>query len=171
MNPTITEHDWRFPRRPDAWSKPQAQNHAAAHRKLGASAGIANNSNGQHIFREVNADLNRTYSAAKEGLLDSSLFPSLLDTGMEPEQSLEQMQQEDPLATQIWKFFSKTKQQLPHQDRMENLTWRMMAVTMRRKKQEEEERKNSARYLTICSFYSLLFRRWLLTRQFENMTC
>lgn len=168
MNPTITEHDWRFPRRPEAWAKPLAQNHASAHRKPGAGSGAA--VNGQHIFREVNADLNRTYSAAKDGLLDSSLFPSLLDTGMEPEQSLEQMQQEDPLATQIWKFFSKTKQQLPHQDRMENLTWRMMAVTMRKKKQEEEERKNSARYLTsvhFIRFYSSL----ALTRQFENMTC
>ncbi|CRK29974.1 hypothetical protein BN1723_014308, partial [Verticillium longisporum] len=50
----------------------------------------------------------------------------------------ELLQQEDPLATQVWKFFSKTKQSLPNQERMENLTWRMMAMNMKKKRQEEE---------------------------------
>ncbi|KAJ6786995.1 hypothetical protein PWT90_04128 [Aphanocladium album] len=53
------------------------------------------------------------------------------------------MQSEDPLAAQVWKFFTKTKQNLPNQQRMENLTWRMMALSMRKKQQEQRSRENS----------------------------
>ncbi|OBT49918.1 hypothetical protein VE04_09684, partial [Pseudogymnoascus sp. 24MN13] len=42
------------------------------------------------------------------------------------------------LATQIWRLYSKTKKQLPNQERMENLTWRMMAMSLRKRRQEEE---------------------------------
>ncbi|ERS98168.1 hypothetical protein HMPREF1624_04949 [Sporothrix schenckii ATCC 58251] len=45
--------------------------------------------------------------------------------------SPEEMQKQDPLATEIWRFFSKTKQQLPNMERMENLTWRMMHVKLK----------------------------------------
>ena len=44
----------------------------------------------------------------------------------------EQMQKNDPLGTQIWKLYSRAKTQLPNAERMENLTWRMMAMNMRR---------------------------------------
>ena len=50
------------------------------------------------------------------------------------------MQKKDPLAAQIWRMYSKTKKQLPHAERMENLSWRMMAMTLRKKKQEEAAR-------------------------------
>ncbi|KAL7773725.1 hypothetical protein CFE70_003692 [Pyrenophora teres f. teres 0-1] len=42
------------------------------------------------------------------------------------------MQKNDPLGTQIWKLYSRAKTQLPNAERMENLTWRMMAMNMRR---------------------------------------
>ena len=152
MNPTITEHDWRFPRRPDKYTP---QHHHPAHRKPGAVGpgyGAANGDD-QQTFREMNADVNRTYSTAKNGLLNPSLFPSLPDSAIEASQSLERMREEDPLATQIWKFFTKTKQQLPNQQRMENLTWRMMALSMRKKQQQEEERKqNNNRYVPPALF-------------------
>ena len=45
------------------------------------------------------------------------------------------MQKKDPLATQIWKLYSKTKTRLPNQERMENLTWRMMAMSLKRREQ------------------------------------
>ncbi|CAK7564074.1 MAG: Sodium- and chloride-dependent GABA transporter 1 [Sporothrix epigloea] len=45
--------------------------------------------------------------------------------------SPEEMQKQDPLATEIWRFFSRTKQMLPNQERMENLTWRMMHVKLK----------------------------------------
>lgn len=47
------------------------------------------------------------------------------------------MQKKDPLGTQIWKLYSKTKTQLPNQERMENLTWRMMAMNLKRKQNEQ----------------------------------
>lgn len=32
----------------------------------------------------------------------------------------------DPLMAEVWRFFTQTKQRLPHKERMENMTWRMM---------------------------------------------
>jgi GATA-binding protein len=59
----------------------------------------------------------------------------LTDIGPDPEQ----MAKEDPLATQVWKMYARTKANLPHAQRMENLTWRMMALALKKKKEEEEE--------------------------------
>ncbi|KAG6812608.1 hypothetical protein H0H92_001959 [Tricholoma furcatifolium] len=50
-----------------------------------------------------------------------------------------QLAKQDPLATQVWKMYARTKATLPHAQRMENLTWRMMALALRKKKEEEEE--------------------------------
>lgn len=49
------------------------------------------------------------------------------------------MAKEDPLATQIWKMYARTKANLPHAQRMENLTWRMMALALKKKKEDEEK--------------------------------
>jgi GATA-binding protein, other eukaryote len=49
--------------------------------------------------------------------------------------SLEEMRRKDPLGTQIWKLYSKTKTRLPNQERLENLTWRMMAMNLKRREQ------------------------------------
>jgi len=40
---------------------------------------------------------------------------------------LDVMQRRDSLQVHIWKHYSNTNEQLPNQDRIENLTWRMMA--------------------------------------------
>ncbi|GAB1524414.1 hypothetical protein RhiTH_007568 [Rhizoctonia solani] len=40
---------------------------------------------------------------------------------------------EHPLAAQVWKIYAKTRATLPHQQRMENLTWRMMAMALKKK--------------------------------------
>lgn len=57
------------------------------------------------------------------------------DTGPDPGQ----LAREDPLATQVWKMYARTKATLPHAQRMENLTWRMMALALKKKKEEDEE--------------------------------
>jgi GATA-binding protein len=49
----------------------------------------------------------------------------------------EQLAKEDPLATQVWKMYARTKANLPHAQRMENLTWRMMALALKKKKDDE----------------------------------
>ncbi|EIW70759.1 hypothetical protein TREMEDRAFT_73557 [Tremella mesenterica DSM 1558] len=48
----------------------------------------------------------------------------------------EEMAKKDPLATQIWKVYARGRDNLPNGMRMENLTWRMMHLTL--KKQEED---------------------------------
>jgi GATA-binding protein len=47
----------------------------------------------------------------------------------------------DPLATQVWKAYAKAKGGLPNGPRMENLTWRMMHLTM--KKPEDNGKSQS----------------------------
>lgn len=53
----------------------------------------------------------------------------------------EKLAREDPLATQVWKMYAKTKATLPHGQRMENLTWRMMALALKKKREDEEKSK------------------------------
>jgi len=147
FNPTtssatsITEHDYRFPRRPDK--------NDIGHQ--GFSAFEANSLQSDTNFASptdssANAldklDLSGGNSARKD-LLRENFFRTWKDdaAGEEPE-TPEEMQKKDPLATQIWRLYSKTKRQLPNQERMENLTWRMMAMSLRKRQQEEE----AARY-------------------------
>lgn len=68
-------------------------------------------------------------NAASEGSSDSA------------DQEVGQLAKEDPLATQVWKMYAKTKAGLPNQQRMENLTWRMMALALKKKEKEEKERE------------------------------
>ncbi|KAL3955042.1 hypothetical protein ACCO45_010605 [Purpureocillium lilacinum] len=121
MDPTTTEHDYRFP----------AGRIAAA-----AAAALTTRA---PTKRDL---IDRAYASANDNLLGTALFPSLQS---DSPQSVDEMQDDDPLATQVWKFFKATKQQLPNQQRMENLTWRMMALSMRKKKQLEEEEEQRRR--------------------------
>lgn len=116
MDPTSTEHDFRFPRRPDP--------------------------DPPHGLRDAHAaGLNRP---SPFRLLGDALFPALQSAALDPPDSLDQMQRDDPLATQVWKFFKSTKQLLPNQQRMENLTWRMMALGMRNSRRLDHEPPSSS---------------------------
>lgn len=61
---------------------------------------------------------------------------------LDHEVDLGRLAKEDPLATQVWKMYARQKAQLPHAQRMENLTWRMMALALKKKK-DEESRMNA----------------------------
>ncbi|KAI9437758.1 hypothetical protein H4582DRAFT_1815298 [Lactarius indigo] len=67
--------------------------------------------------------------------------PDLHSTALSPTDASqcdpEQLAKEDPLATQVWKMYARTKANLPHAQRMENLTWRMMALALKKKKDDE----------------------------------
>lgn len=79
-------------------------------------------------------------SIAKGALLGDSVFPDWHDGApRDAVDSPDEMQRKDPLATQIWKLYSRTKSQLPNQERMENLTWRMMAMSLKRQERERAE--------------------------------
>ncbi|KAF8161063.1 hypothetical protein B0H34DRAFT_673105 [Crassisporium funariophilum] len=60
----------------------------------------------------------------------------------DPEIDPEQLAKDDPLATQVWKMYARTKVTLPHAQRMENITWRMMALALKKKKEEEEAKQS-----------------------------
>ena len=63
--------------------------------------------------------------------------PSISESTLAQPASPEEMAKRDPLATQVWKAYAKARGPLPNGVRMENLTWRMMHLTL--KKAEEEE--------------------------------
>ncbi|KAF4997673.1 hypothetical protein FGRMN_3705 [Fusarium graminum] len=142
MNPTITEHDFRFPRRPSAWTTTTTY-HAPTQRS-GQSSHNPNSRDPSASFKEHKTDMAGTYSLARQGLGGTALFPFLQNGLADSDRNVDRMQQDDPLATQVWKFFARTKQQLPSQHRMENLTWRMMALGMRKHKEEQQQRQDEA---------------------------
>ncbi|CAG7927329.1 unnamed protein product [Penicillium olsonii] len=82
-------------------------------------------------------------SNAKDGVLGSPIFPEWTH-GAPRGDSPDEMQRKDPLAAQIWKLYTRTKSQLPNQERMENLTWRMMAMNLKRKEREQQEQQARA---------------------------
>lgn len=84
--------------------------------RLGLDADLFQSAQGRLTRDDVFADLRRGADGS-----EASATPG----------SPEEMQKQDPLATEIWRFFSKTKQQLPNMERMENLTWRMMHVKLK----------------------------------------
>ncbi|KAG1777746.1 hypothetical protein EV702DRAFT_969303 [Suillus placidus] len=55
----------------------------------------------------------------------------------------EKLAKQDPLATQVWKMYARQKANLPHAQRMENITWRMMALALKKKKEEEDAAANA----------------------------
>ncbi|KAH7556448.1 hypothetical protein J3E72DRAFT_33220 [Bipolaris maydis] len=78
-------------------------------------------------------EISPSQDSARRGVLQDAIFPAFgNDAGSPGAESPEQMQKNDPLGTQIWKLYSRAKTQLPNAERMENLTWRMMAMNMRR---------------------------------------
>ncbi|KAI8884993.1 hypothetical protein K501DRAFT_284564 [Backusella circina FSU 941] len=54
---------------------------------------------------------------------------------------------EDPLSSQIWKVYSQAKDSLPNGSRMENLSWRLMAKTLRLKEGKPTETSKSVQVL------------------------
>ncbi|KAL8668689.1 MAG: hypothetical protein Q9168_006694 [Polycauliona sp. 1 TL-2023] len=76
-------------------------------------------------------------SQTQRNVLGNAVFPDWRDDATSADLiHPDEMQKKDPLGTQIWKLYSRTKTQLPNQERMENLTWRMMAMNLKRKEQE-----------------------------------
>lgn len=84
-------------------------------------------------------DLSPTEDAARKGVLRDSFFPTWRDDASSADlESPEDLQRKDPLGIQIWKLYSRTKTQLPNQERMDNLSWRMMSMNLKRQEQERK---------------------------------
>ena len=142
MNPTTTEHDYRFPRRPMDVDE-SADGGPLKPEQDGTTTSISGDSGAGDLsasLQEFRWDLDSTYHSAQNSLFKTDSFPTFHDGMAGMSDSPEELQRQDPLATQVWRFFSKTKQMLPNQERMENLTWRMMHLNMRKRAQTEEAR-------------------------------
>lgn len=130
---SITEHDFRFPRRPED---------NRLHQAPFSFTSQFSNDFATPSGSDDKLDPSVLENAAREELMRETFFPTWKDdaSGADSLDSPDEMQKKDPLATQIWRLYSKTKKQLPNQERMENLTWRMMAMNLRKRKQEEAAR-------------------------------
>lgn len=126
-----TEHDFRFPRRP-ADEKDSAKTTATSPLSI-AQTEVEGVKSRLETFTENSI-------ANKELLREPFLSSWKDDAAGQGYDSPEEMQRKDPLGTQMWRLYIKTKQQLPNQERMENLTWRLMAMKLRQRKQEEAAR-------------------------------
>lgn len=156
LNPTSTEHDYRFPRRPEAAadsgsgamkfdqskdSAAAASNNTttAAASSMAKKTTIDSSSGMRNSLKELRFDLSRTIDDAQGKLSKTQAFSGFRDGIAGMSDSPDDLAKDDPLATQIWRYFAKTKQSLPNQERMENLTWRMMHVNLRKQVQKAEE--------------------------------
>jgi hypothetical protein len=77
--------------------------------------------------------------------MDQLLSDSLLFPPRKPDTEPEDGKKKDPLASKVWRMYTKAKDTLPNGSRMENLTWRMMAMTLTKKKLAEEAAEQAAK--------------------------
>jgi GATA-binding protein, other eukaryote len=128
---SITEHDFRFPRRP--LDRPLHQQEPSF------SIESPKNFNRAAFNTDDKLDFSAVESVARKELLRG--FPVWKEDVAELElESLDEMQKKDPLATRVWRLYTKAKKQLPNQERLENLTWRMMAMNLRKRMREDTSR-------------------------------
>jgi GATA-binding protein, other eukaryote len=132
----MTEHDFRFPRRPND-SPSFGASDAASPTNSKASADL------RASLQELKLDISTTYATAQHELLRSEPFPAFgsdVDGGLG---KLDEARKHDPLAiqvwSQVWKFYAQTKQLLPDQHRMENLTWRMLQMKAQKSRREQNK--------------------------------
>lgn len=154
---SITEHDFRFPRRPAGSFSDEAFPSTASPSTANTSVTPQSATATYYNFADSGAseldklDFSAASSARKE-LLRESFFPTWKDDAADNSlDSPDEMQKKDPLATQIWRLYSKTKKQLPNSERMENLTWRMMAMNLRKAREQEAAARYAKRnHLSPC---------------------
>lgn len=101
-----------------------------------------------NLSRRSTAETQSRRSTGLADEMDAAALPAKLnmsrrgsagaeDDDLDPNLDPDEMTKKDPLATQVWKMYAKQRSQLPNGARMENLTWRMMAMTLRKKKEHE----------------------------------
>jgi hypothetical protein len=72
-------------------------------------------------------------TSATTRMADQVLSCSLFDQPMENSaDQADKDKKKDPLSSQVWRMYTKAKDTLPNGSRLENLTWRMMAMTLKK---------------------------------------
>ncbi|GAN05841.1 conserved hypothetical protein [Mucor ambiguus] len=65
-------------------------------------------------------------------VLACNLFPEEDQDMGDDQVGQEENKKKDPLSSQVWRMYTKAKDTLPNGSRLENLTWRMMAMTLKK---------------------------------------
>ncbi|KAI4215569.1 MAG: hypothetical protein LQ351_002038 [Letrouitia transgressa] len=109
--------------------------HSLAKRKHQAPSSILPSAPSSHLppFNTARSklDISSDHRDTRKDLLREAVFPDWQNDATSTD--LTEMRENDPLGHQIWRLYSKTKAQLPNHERMENLTWRMMAMHLKRR--------------------------------------
>ncbi|KAI1178892.1 hypothetical protein F4777DRAFT_39717 [Nemania sp. FL0916] len=129
QNPTITEHDFRFPRRPI-----EAMAGAGEVKEARSPVDLQG--------RELNVDLTAFYDSARHSLQEFPLVPHFYGHAKEPAAEAHTL---DQLAMVVWSYYSRSKQTLPSQERMENMAWRMMHRGLRGWRKQEQRAQHDER--------------------------
>lgn len=79
--------------------------------------------------------LDQKLATRKQSVLPTS--PLSPTTPAQIDDTVDEDSKNDPIASQVWKMYAKQKSAFPNGQRMENLTWRMMAMSLRRKRESE----------------------------------
>ncbi|KAI9321497.1 hypothetical protein BX666DRAFT_1874736 [Dichotomocladium elegans] len=82
-------------------------------------------------------DKNKQISVIADQILADPLFPASSESAGEPVD--DEQGKKDPLASRVWRMYTKAKDNLPNGTRLENLTWRMMAMTLKNKKKDDDD--------------------------------
>ena len=94
-------------------------------------------------------DISSSQAATRRDLLNDAFLPVWkTEAGVGGPDNPADLQKDDPLGTSIWKLYSRAKSEIPNQQRMENLTWRMMSMNMRKKREAEELQKQQRQHDT-----------------------
>ncbi|GAA5895246.1 hypothetical protein JCM8208_005947 [Rhodotorula glutinis] len=62
--------------------------------------------------------------------------PSPAGSTIIDEESAEVLSRKDPIAAQVWRMFHKAKNTMPNGARMENLTWRLVSMTLKKRRED-----------------------------------
>lgn len=91
----------------------------------------ANNSN------KPSPSTDEHYSPASSSSANA-IASSLFDTSLfgDTDEAADAMSRKDPIAAQAWRLITKAKNTLPNGARMENLTWRLMSMTLKKRREE-----------------------------------
>ncbi|OMP85416.1 Nitrogen regulatory protein areA [Diplodia seriata] len=74
------------------------------------------------------------YLHTRNDVLEGTVFPEFRKN---EDSDVNKLQEEDPMGIDMWKFY-RNQSNVPDAERMENMTWRMMAINLRKAQQKKE---------------------------------
>lgn len=87
-------------------------------------------------------DISAEHNQVPSKLLHEAYFANLRsDTPAADPDDSDDFQKDDPFTiAKLWKHYSKSKSRIASQERMENLSWRMMSMTLKQQRERDQAR-------------------------------